>query len=103
MNEAVILRENNKATIQPPGDIVAASVPNLRAAVRGVVGEGYKELVVDLSKVRMVDSSGLGLLISAHNSLSKVGGHLQVIRATEDILSLFRTMRIQQHFNVSGE
>lgn len=103
MSQAVISREKDKATIQPPGDIVASSVPDLRAVVRGVVSEGFKELVVDLSKVRMVDSSGLGLLISAHNSLAKVGGHLTVIRATEDILSLFRMMRIHQHFTVSGE
>ena len=50
----------------------------------------------------MVDSAGIGLLISAHNSLKKAGGELAVIHASSDILALFRTMRIHQHFSVSG-
>jgi anti-anti-sigma factor len=103
MSQAIISREKDKAVVQPQGDITAASVPQLRLAVRGIVSEGVRDVVMDLSKVQMVDSSGLGLLISAHNSLQKVGGHLSVIRATQDILSLFQMMRIHQHFNVSGE
>jgi anti-anti-sigma factor len=50
----------------------------------------------------MVDSSGIGLLISAHNSLKKVGGQLAVIHASADVLELFQTMRMHQHFSVSG-
>jgi anti-anti-sigma regulatory factor len=50
----------------------------------------------------MVDSSGIGLLISAFNSLRKVGGHLAVIHASADILALFQSMRMHQHFSVSG-
>jgi anti-anti-sigma regulatory factor len=42
------------------------------------------------------------LLISAHNSLKKVGGQLAVIHASTDILELFQTMRMHQHFSVSG-
>ena len=37
---------------------------------------------IDFSDVQMVDSTGLGLLISAHNSMRKVGGRLAVIHAS---------------------
>jgi len=57
---------------------------------------------MDLAAAEMVDSAGIGLLISAHNSLKKAGGELTVIHASKDILNLFRTMRIHQHFSVSG-
>jgi anti-sigma B factor antagonist len=98
-----VTREDNRAVIRPAGDnIVAASVPELRTTMRGMVEEGVRDLVVDLADVRMVDSSGIGLLISAYNSLRKVGGRLAVIHASADILELFRTMRMHQHFSVSG-
>jgi anti-anti-sigma factor len=74
----------------------------LRAKLREIVASGARELVVDLSDVLMVDSSGIGLLISAHNSLKKVGGQLAVIHASADVLELFQTMRMHQHFSVSG-
>jgi anti-anti-sigma regulatory factor len=50
-----------------------------------------------------MDSRGIGLLISAHNSLRKVGGTLAVVHASKDILELLHTMRIHQHFSVSGD
>jgi anti-anti-sigma factor len=99
----VVTREDNKAVIRPAGDsIVAASIAELRSKMRAILAEGVRELVVDLTDVQMVDSSGIGLLISAYNSLRKVGGRLVVIHASAEILELFQTMRMHQHFSVSG-
>ena len=102
MNEEAVIPENSKAVIQPEGDLVSISLPPLRSKMREMVGAGVRHLTVDLAKVQMVDSAGLGLLMSAHNSLRKTGGQLAVIHASEDILQLFQTMRFHQHFSVSG-
>ena len=99
----LVTREENKAVVRPDGDaIVAVSIPELRSKLRAAVEDGVRELVVDLTEVRMVDSTGIGLLISAHNSLRKVGGRFSVIHASAEILELFQTMRMHQHFSVSG-
>jgi anti-anti-sigma factor len=98
-----VTKEDNKVVIRPEGDsIVAASIPELRSKMREIVNGGAREVVMDLTDVLMVDSCGIGLLISAHNSLKKVGGQLAVIHASADILELFQTMRMHQHFSVSG-
>ncbi len=98
-----LIRDENRVVIRPAGsDIVAASVPELRSKMREVVSAGSREVVVDLTNVEMVDSTGIGLLISAHNSLRKVGGTLAVINASAEILELLQSMRIHQHFSVSG-
>jgi anti-anti-sigma factor len=99
----VVTREDNKTVVRPEGDsIVAATIPELRSKMREIVKEGVQELVVDLAEVQMVDSSGIGLLISAYNSMRKAGGRLAVIHASAELLELFKTMRIHQHFSVSG-
>jgi anti-anti-sigma factor len=89
--------------VRPEGDIVAVSIGELRATLRDAVAHGATDLVLDLSEVRMVDSSGLGLLIAAHNSLEKTGGRLQVNHVSKDLLDLFKSMRLHQHFSVSGD
>jgi anti-anti-sigma factor len=102
MNENTMTQETDKAILQTKGDLVASQLPDLRTKLREMVGAGVIHLTLDLAGTQMVDSAGLGLLISAHNTLKKSGGELTVIRASKDILELFRTMRIHQHFNVSG-
>jgi anti-anti-sigma factor len=99
----VITREAERAIVRPDGDVVAGTVAELRTMMRGMLADGIRELVIDFSAVEMVDSSGIGLLIAAHNSLAKVGGNVSVIHASQDLLELFRTMRIEQHFKVSGK
>lgn len=90
------------AALQPAGDLVMAMLPALRSTMREMVASGTLHLTVDLTNVKAVDSAGIGLLISAHNSLKKAGGDLAVIHASANILELFRTMRIHQHFSISG-
>jgi anti-anti-sigma factor len=98
-----VTREDNKAVVRPAGDgIVAASIPELRAKLRGIIQDGARELVLDLTGIQMVDSSGIGLLIASYNSLRKVGGHLAVIHASAEILELFQTLRMHQRFSVTG-
>jgi anti-anti-sigma factor len=96
-------REENKAVLRPSGEnVVATTVPELRSKMRAAVEDGVRELVLDLAEVQMIDSTGIGLLISAHNSLSRLGGRLEVVHASKDIVDLFQTMRIHQHFRISG-
>jgi anti-anti-sigma factor len=98
-----VTKEDDKVFVRPGGDsIVAASISELRSKLREIVEAGGRDVVLDLGEVEMVDSCGIGLLISAHNSLKKVGGKLAVIHASADILELFHTMRMHQHFSVSG-
>jgi anti-anti-sigma factor len=102
MNQDTVPKDPSAATLQPEGDLVAVKLPALRSKLREMVDSGIIHLTMDQAAAEMVDSAGIGLLISAHNSLKKAGGELTVIHASKDILNLFRTMRIHQHFSVSG-
>jgi serine/threonine-protein kinase RsbW len=99
----IVTLKNREAMIHPAGDVVAERVPELRSALREAMANGAREMTIDFANVEMVDSTGLGLLISAHNSISKAGGRLAVIHASKEILELFRSMRIHQHFPVSPD
>lgn len=103
MNKESKLQEITTAQFQPEGDLVSPKLPAVRDKLRELVAAGVVHMTIDLAGTQMVDSAGIGLLISAHNSLKKAGGELSVIHASKDILELFRTMRIHQHFAVSGD
>ncbi len=102
ISQQVSAQNANTAVTRPDGDLVAAHLPPFRSTLAGMVAAGIRHLTLDLAGVRAIDSVGIGLLVSVHNSLRKVGGELKLIHVSKDILALFQAMRINQHFSVSG-
>ncbi len=96
----IISRSGNRAVIKPVKDITASSTPDLRAALKTLVAEGIRELEIDLIDVRVVDSSGIGLLVAAHNSLERLSGKLVVTNVTSDLMELFKAFRLERHFSI---
>ena len=86
--------------VQPGTDIVASMADDFKKNLLQMVGDGIPELIIDFAGVDVVDSVGLGVVIATHNSLSNRGGSLKVINVSDDIYQLFKTMRLDQHFEV---
>ncbi len=84
------------------GDLTAPTVPDLRARLRRELQPGIEAIEFDLARTVMLDSSGIGLLIACHNSLSGRRGRLSVINVSEDIAQLLRSLRLAQRFHVSA-
>ena len=89
-------------TLKLQGDLVTASTAAHRQAIKELIAQGIKTLSIDLADCAMVDSSGIGLLVATHNSLTKLGGRLALTHASEDLRELFQTMRLQQHFSIGA-
>ena len=57
--------------------------------VKSLLADGRKKFVIDLSKVKWLNSSGLGVLISCLTSVQNADGALKISGATEKVKSLF--------------
>lgn len=64
-------------------DLVHAAA--FREAVRAAVAEGRALLVVDLSDVPLVDSSGIGALIGGLRETRQAGGELRIAAPSEQV------------------
>jgi anti-sigma B factor antagonist len=92
--------KNCQVTMQ--GDLVASGVPDLQAALKSQLQPGVEEVVFDLGRTAMLDSSGIGLLIATSNSLSRQSGRVRVVNVSPDILQLLQSMRLTNRLNVTG-
>ncbi|MFP4049473.1 MAG: STAS domain-containing protein [Desulfovermiculus sp.] len=97
---ADITQLEDKTVLRLDHDLVAATVPEIKHQLKELVNQGGP-IAVDLDKVRMIDSTGIGLLMAAHNSLQKNDHVLEVLNASKDIVKLFQTMRLDKRFAVS--
>lgn len=61
----------------------------VHAKVKSLINDEISKVVIDLSKVKWMNSQGLGMLMSCHTSLTNVDGALKIAGATDKVQSLF--------------
>ncbi len=88
--------------ITPDKDVVASMAEEFDAELHTLIQKMPGEITIDLTNVKIVDSIGIGVLIAAHNALSRFEGKLIVINATPNICRLFTTMRLDRRFAVES-
>jgi anti-anti-sigma factor len=74
----------------------------LREVVQHRLDGGVKSFVLDLSKVSIVDSCGVGLMIGLHNLVQGAGGSLWLTGITHFLQKIFRMMHLDQYFHVAA-
>ncbi len=67
--------------------------------IKDLIDKGKTNVVADLSKVSFMNSSGLGILISALTSLRNAGGDLKICGASDRIESLLIVTKLITVFN----
>ncbi len=77
------------------GDVVDVShAGQVRDRLRGFVSKGIKKVVFDLSKVTLMNSLGVGILIAALTTMKSNQGELKLSGVTERIKSLLVITRL---------
>jgi anti-anti-sigma factor len=102
MEAYTIERNGDECLVTVQGDLTAPIVPALQAALKKELEQGARKAVFDLAATDMLDSSGIGLLIAANNSLSSRMGGITVSHVSENILRLLQNMRLVSRLHVSG-
>ena len=99
---SAITREGSTVTIAPGRDLVSTMVPDFKHELNAVLDESPQILRLDLSGAAMMDSIGIGVLIATHNSMKRKGGSLVICGASENIVKLFKSMRLDRHLNLDA-
>jgi anti-anti-sigma factor len=88
--------------IQVLGKLTFEVIAKLRDAIRGtMVGDdALRLMVIDLSGVSYIDSSGLGLLIAAKNSLAKGNCILRLTGLTPQVKLTFDKTNLTAYFEL---
>jgi anti-sigma B factor antagonist len=96
------LRTDNRdgyAVIALGGRLTATGAPLLRNAVGDLVSAGESHIVIDMTDLQFVDSSGLGALVGGLKSARVAGGDLRIaavpdaVRTVLHLTNLDRVLR----------
>ncbi len=90
------LSESGTTVIRATGHLDMVAAPQFKALVASIVMGEHAGVVVDLSAVEFVDSSGLGALISGLRTCREAGSEFRIAAATSQVLAVLELTSIDR-------
>ena len=82
------------------GEVDVYSAPTLRDRLADLIESGDPTVIVDLSGVDFLDSTGLGALVASLKLAEERGGQLPLVCSADRILRLFRITGLDSVFTI---
>lgn len=86
--------------VKAAGDLDLATADRLRETLEALIAGRYTRLVVDLTEVPFVDSTGLGALVSGLRASARAGGSLKLAAPGEAVMRVLTLTRMDRLFDV---
>ena len=95
------MTETERPNVFPlEGEIDLHVSPGISASMKSLIAEKPKQLVVDLSRVSYIDSSGLAVLIEGMQNVAGYGGKFALAGLQEGVRPIFEIARLDQVFRI---
>jgi anti-sigma B factor antagonist len=82
------------------GEVDMATGPKLRDDVLGALAAGNHRIVLDLSKVTFMDSSGLGALLGSHRRARLLEGEIRLAAPSYRVTEILRLTSLDRVFTI---
>jgi anti-sigma B factor antagonist len=88
--------ENDATVLRIEGELDALSVLELRPLLGSINKERPSRVLVDLSRLRLIDSSGVGAIVGLFKVVRAYGGTLLVVGVRDQPLAILRLLRLDR-------
>jgi anti-sigma B factor antagonist len=90
----------DETVLRIEGTLDAITAPELRQEVDQLVAEGRLAITVDLAPLRLIDSSGVGVIVSLFKRVRANNGQVRIVGLRDQPKAVFRLLRLDRVFPV---
>lgn len=94
--------QDDQTVMSLGGEIDVYTAPLVRERLDEAIRGGRVDLIVDLTGVRFLDSTGLGVLVGRLKLVRARGGSLRLVGARERVLKVFAITGLDKVFEIYG-
>ena len=93
--------ENGVVLIEIEGDVDAYSARALDRALKDLLAQGHRRLVLDASQMDFISSPGLRAILFAHREVCEQGGQVRVCAPTGQVRRIFEMVGLDECLQLS--
>jgi anti-sigma B factor antagonist len=90
--------KGDETTLSIEGVLDAVTAPEIRPTIEELVSEQRKAILIDLTSLRLIDSSGVGVIVSLFKRCKTFGGVVRVSGLKDQPLAIFKLLRLDRVF-----
>jgi anti-sigma B factor antagonist len=80
--------------------VLGEEIGELRAAVRSLVADGKKKIILNLADVDYLDSSGVGELVGCFTTVRNAGGELKLLNLSQKVHDVLHVTKLYTVFDI---
>lgn len=92
--------QDGESRLRIDGSLDALTVRELRPILDEVVAGNFRHVTVDIEHLTMIDSSGVGAIVSLYKRLKAEGGKVVVVGAREQPLAVLKLLKLDRVFGL---
>lgn len=86
--------------VKVTGEIDVYTAPEFKSAISKAIDAGAQDLIIDLTNVSYMDSSGFGILLGATKRVHPKGGTINLLGCSEAITRMLKITRLDTIFGM---
>jgi len=83
--------------------VLGDEIHSLRDAVRGLVADEKKKIILNLADVDYIDSSGVGELVGCYTTVKNSGGELKLLNLSQKVQDVLHVTKLYTVFDVRDD
>jgi anti-sigma B factor antagonist len=95
--------DERTSIIAVEGEIHVSTAPEFSGVLAASLESGHTRLVLDLSGVMFIDSTGLSVLLNTLRRVTRAGGAMALVCSNPTVLRLFEITKLDSTFDIHAE
>ncbi|MCC6557017.1 MAG: STAS domain-containing protein [Polyangiaceae bacterium] len=87
-----------ETVVKIDGTLDAVTAPDFRQLVDELVRDNRSNITLELSSLRLIDSSGVGVIVSLFKRVRANGGQVRIVGLRDQPRAIFRLLRLDRVF-----
>ena len=95
-----VQRTNSETILTLKGSLDINTAPHLSEEIDKIIGQKPAKVIVDMSGLDLIDSSGVAALVKLYKGVRGAGGGVLISGARDQPLAIFKLLRMDKVFNL---